>query len=69
MNTETEIESVKRSKEKVRGKSVKKVPKTHVNVRLSPEVLDFYKRFPSYTGKMREVLTEYMRKQTDKKLV
>lgn len=31
----------------------------HVNVRLPAEVLDFYKRYPSYTGKMREVLIEH----------
>lgn len=43
---------------RVRGKS--KVPALiHVNIRLSIEVLEFYKRYPSYTGKMREVLTEY----------
>lgn len=45
-----------------RGKG-KKPAKTHVNLRISQEVLDAYKRFPNYTGKMREVLTEYVREQ------
>lgn len=31
----------------------------HVNIRLPIEVLEFYKRYPSYTGKLREVLVEY----------
>ena len=45
---------------KVRGKG-KHFAKVHVNVRLSQEVLEFYKTFPNYTGKMREVLTNYAR--------
>lgn len=45
-----------------RGKG-KKPAKTHVNLRISQEVLDVYKRFPNYTGKMREVLTEYVKEQ------
>jgi uncharacterized protein (DUF4415 family) len=32
---------------------------SHTNLRLSNEVLDFYKTFPSFTAKMREVLTDY----------
>jgi len=43
---------------RVRGKG--KLPaKAHVNLRMPAEVLAFYQRFPSYTGKMREVLAEY----------
>jgi hypothetical protein len=29
------------------------------NLRLRTDILDYYKTFPSYTAKMREVLTEY----------
>lgn len=43
---------------RVRGKG-KHPAKVHVNVRLSQDVLEFYKGFPNYTGKMREVLTNY----------
>ncbi len=43
---------------KVRGKG-KHPAKVHVNIRLSHDILEFYKGFPSYTGKMREVLTNY----------
>jgi uncharacterized protein (DUF4415 family) len=32
---------------------------TLTNLRLRTDVLDFYKTHPSYTAKMREVLTEY----------
>lgn len=32
----------------------------HVNLRLPKEVLDFYKRYPQYTQKMREVLTKFI---------
>jgi len=42
----------------VRGKG-KHPAKVHVNIRLSQDVLEFYRRFPSYTGKMREVLTNH----------
>jgi uncharacterized protein (DUF4415 family) len=45
-----------------RGKG-KKPAKTLVNLRISQEVLDVYKTFPNYTGKMREVLTAYVQKQ------
>jgi hypothetical protein len=31
----------------------------HVNLRLTPEVVAFYKKFPAATVKMRQVLTEY----------
>lgn len=42
-----------------RGKG--KLPaKAHVNLRVSEPVLEFYKQYPNYSGKMREVLTEYM---------
>jgi len=43
---------------RVRGKG--KVPaKVHVNIRLPEDVLEFYKRFPNYTSKMRDVLIRY----------
>ena len=38
-----------------RGKG-KKPALVHVNLRIPMEVLDYYKEFPSYTIKMREVL-------------
>jgi hypothetical protein len=50
----------------VRGKG-KHPAKVHVNVRLSQDVLEFYKKFPSYTGKMREVLTNYMKEHNHEK--
>ena len=31
----------------------------YTSLRVSEEVLDFYRTFPSYTSKMREVLTAY----------
>ena len=43
---------------RVRGRG-KHPAKVHVNIRLSNEVLEFYQRFPNYTGKMRSVLTAY----------
>lgn len=43
---------------RVRGKG-KHPAKVHVNLRMPEPVLEFYKRYPSYTAKMREVLTEY----------
>ena len=43
---------------RVRGKG-KLTAKAHVNLRMPESVLEFYKRYPSYSGKMREVLTEY----------
>jgi uncharacterized protein (DUF4415 family) len=43
---------------RVRGKG-KHPAKAHVNIRLPQEVLEFYKGFPSYTRKMRDVLTDY----------
>ena len=46
---------------RVRGKG--KLPaKVHVNLRMPEPVLEFYKRYPSYTGKMREVLVAYKEK-------
>lgn len=32
---------------------------SHTNLRLPKEVLDFYKTFPNFSAKMREVLTDY----------
>jgi hypothetical protein len=31
----------------------------HVSIRLPIEALDFYKGFPNFTAKIREVLTDY----------
>jgi hypothetical protein len=31
----------------------------HITIRLSSEALDFYKGFPNFTGKMRDILTAY----------
>lgn len=31
----------------------------HTNLRISQDVLDFYKTFENYSAKMREVLTDY----------
>ena len=31
----------------------------HVTIRLPTEALDFYKGFPNFTAKIREVLTDY----------
>ena len=49
-----------------RGKG-KHPAKVHVNLRMPEEVLEFYKRYPSYTAKMREVLTTYVQEQQSKK--
>jgi hypothetical protein len=43
---------------KVRGKG-KRPALTHVNLRLPVWVIEYYKQYPSYTGKMREVLTAH----------
>jgi len=42
-----------------RGKG-KKPALIHVNLRIPMEVLDYYKEFPSYTIKMREVLEKHV---------
>jgi uncharacterized protein (DUF4415 family) len=31
----------------------------HINVRIPQDVLDYFKQFPSYTKKIRTVLTNY----------
>jgi uncharacterized protein (DUF4415 family) len=41
-----------------RGKGTKPAL-VHINLRIPESVLEFYKRYPSYTAKMREVLTQY----------
>jgi hypothetical protein len=56
MSTETLGESGKNKR--VRGKGAKPAF-VHVNLRLAPEVLEFYKSFPNCTGEMRRVLTYY----------
>lgn len=43
---------------RVRGRG-KNPALAHVNLRLPVWVLEFYKQYPSYTGKMREVLAEH----------
>jgi len=43
-----------------RGKG-KKPALVHVNLRIPMEVLDYYKEFPSYTIKMREVLEKHVK--------
>ena len=49
---------MEQAKPKVRGKGVKPAM-VHVNVRIPQEVLDYFKQFPSYTKKIRTVLTNY----------
>lgn len=44
----------------VRGKGVKPAME-HVNLRMPAEVMEFYKRYPRYTNKMREVLIQWVR--------
>lgn len=43
-----------------RGKG-KRPALAHVNLRVPADVMEYFKQFPNYTGKMREVLTEYVR--------
>jgi uncharacterized protein (DUF4415 family) len=50
-------------KRRGRGKG-KKPSLVHVTFRVPAEVLEFYKKFPSYTGKMRDVLTNYAMENT-----
>ena len=51
----------------MRGKG-KKEAMVHVNLRLPIHVLTHYQQFPSYTVKMREVLTKEVR-QSKKEVV
>jgi uncharacterized protein (DUF4415 family) len=32
---------------------------SHANLRLTSDTMDFYRTFPNFTAKMREVLTDY----------
>ena len=34
----------------------------HVNLRIPEEVLKFYKKYPNYTGKMRQTLVDNFKK-------
>ena len=43
-----------------RGKGVKPAM-GHVNLRMPEDVLEFYRRYPRYTNKMREVLIQWVR--------
>lgn len=45
-------------KKRVRGKG-KDEALTHVNIRVPPAVIGFYKQSPSYTKRMREILTDF----------
>jgi hypothetical protein len=36
----------------------------HINLRLPPEVTDYFKTFPNYSEAIRKVLTEYVEDQT-----
>lgn len=45
-----------------RGKG-KKPALVHVNLRLPQEILEQYKGFPNYTGKMREVLINFIKER------
>jgi len=60
----SEVDTTKR----VRGKG-KRPAKVHVNIRLPNEVLEFYKGFPKYTGKMREVLVNYAKEHSNEESV
>lgn len=50
---------------RTRGKGVKP-SLVHVNVRVAPWVLEFYRKHPSYTIAMREVLTTHAQNNKDK---
>lgn len=52
-------EEIKRKRKRGERGLGKRPAMSHTNLRLSNEVLDFYKTFPSFTAKMREVLTDY----------
>ena len=43
-----------------RGKGVKPAME-HVNLRMPEDVMRFYRRYPRYTNKMREVLIQWVR--------
>jgi uncharacterized protein (DUF4415 family) len=43
-----------------RGKG-KRPALAHVNLRIPADVMEYFRQFPSYTIKMREVLTEHAR--------
>lgn len=43
-----------------RGKGVKPAME-HVNLRMPQEVVEFYRMYPRYTNKMREVLIQWVR--------
>ena len=45
-------------KKRVRGKG-KDEALTHVNIRVPPAVVGFYKQSPNYTKRMREILTDF----------
>lgn len=50
----------------VRRRKRTKPALVHVNVRVPPSVMEFYRQYPNYTAKMRSVLAEYAQKETAK---
>jgi uncharacterized protein (DUF4415 family) len=48
------------TRKRVRGKG-RVLAKTHINLRLPEEVVVYFKQYPSYTAKMRAVLTAYVK--------
>lgn len=48
------------------GKVRTKPTMLHVNVRLPLDTLEFYKTYPNYTKKMRDVLVAYAQKEQGK---
>lgn len=52
--------SSEESQRRGRGKGVKPAME-HVNLRMPEDVMDFYRRYPRYTNKMREVLIQWVR--------
>jgi hypothetical protein len=43
----------------IKTRQSKKQALAHINIRIPKEVVDFYRQYPSYTKKMREVLTAH----------
>lgn len=61
MSNQDDTMNIKRT----RGKG--KIPAmTRTNLRILDSVLEFYRGYPSYTVKMREVLTSYASEHKDK---
>lgn len=56
---------MEQEKKRVRGKGTKPAL-VHVNVRVAPWVLEFYRKQPNYTIAMRDVLTTHAQANQDK---